>query len=312
MDWAEVSIHTSHEAMDLVAEIFHGLGASGVVIEDPALLNDYIDSGQWDYTDIPRAENTAVVIVQAYLALDSELPEKLRELERRMGDLPEEIDSSPGKISWSKVKDEDWSESWKKYFHTAKIGERIVIKPTWERYDPLPEEAVIELDPGAAFGTGTHPTTMMCLQELERLMRPGLTVFDVGTGSGVLAIAAAKLGAAKVTALDYDSTAVRVAEENIRQNKMQDKISLGVSDLLAAAEGQADIITANIIADIIIRLLDDVGKYLRPHGRLLASGIIEDRVADVTAAAEEEGFAIERINEDKGWAVMVICRRSEL
>lgn len=307
MKWAEVSITTSHEATEFIAEIFHDLGASGVVIEDPELVNSYIRSGQWDYTDIPEAENTEVVTVKAYLPVDDELDEKLRSFEREVNALSSHnVDKGPGAISCSEIQDEDWAENWKQYFHTEKVGDIIVIKPTWEDYEASPDDVVIELDPGEAFGTGTHPTTAMCIRELETLVKGGMTVFDVGTGSGILSIAAARLGAAKITAVDYDSTALKVAKENIEQNHVADVITLGQSDILKQVEGKADLVIANIIADIIIRLFDELEAHLNPGGSLLASGIIADRIGDVTEAALAHGFTIDKVVETGGWAAMVI------
>ena len=312
MKWAEISIQTTHEATDVVAEIYHDLGASGVVIEDPKLLNDYIDAGLWDFSDMTRAADTDVVTVKAYLPVDEELDEKLRLFEVRIRQFQavtgDGMEKGACAISWATVQDEDWSENWKKYFHPEKVGSLIVIKPAWEDYIASPDDIVIELDPGAAFGTGTHPTTAMCIRELELLVRGGMRVFDVGTGSGVLAITAARLGAADVTAMDYDRTAVNVAEENIRQNGLEGQIRTGISDLLQSFEGQADLIVANILADIIIRLFDELDEHLAPGGHLLASGIIAERLADVTAACLAHGFTVDKVIEEKGWAAMVISR----
>ena len=307
MKWAEVSIRTSHEATELIAEIFHDLGASGVVIEDPELVNNYIHAGIWDYSDVPEEANTEVVTVKAYLPVDDELDEKLRAFEQAVNKLSEHnVDKGPAAISCSEVQDEDWSDTWKQYFHTEKIGGLIVIKPVWEEYEASPDDIVIELDPGAAFGTGTHPTTSMCIKELETLVKGGMKVFDIGTGSGVLAIAAAKLGATDVTAADYDATAVGVAKENIAHNHVEDVVKTMRSDLMKQVEGKADLVIANIIADIVIRLFDELDAHLNPGGTLLASGIIADRIADVTEAALAHGFIIDKVMEAKGWAAMVI------
>ncbi len=311
MKWAEVVIRTSHEATELVAEIFHDLGASGVVIEDPALLNSYIDSGLWDYTDLKKAEHTEVVVVKAYLPSDEKLDEKLRIFEDSVKALADGgISSGPCDISWNEVQDEDWSESWKQYFHTEKVGSLVVIKPSWEEYEASPDDIVVEIDPGAAFGTGTHPTTAMCIRELEQLIKGGMEVTDVGTGSGILSIIAAKLGASHVTAVDYDPTAIKVACENIRQNHLESVISTGVSDLLKSVDTKADLIIANIIADIIIKLFDELEAHWKPDGKLLCSGIIADRMADVTEAALAHNFEVEKVMEDKGWAAMVISRKT--
>jgi ribosomal protein L11 methyltransferase len=305
--WAEVSIRTTHEATEFIAEIFHDLGASGVVIEDPKLVNTYRSSGIWDYTDIPEAVNTEVVTVKAYLPADEGLEDKLRAFEREVDSLAgQNVDKGLGDIACAEIQDEDWSETWKAYYHPEKIGERIVVKPSWETYTAGKDELIIELDPGMAFGTGTHPTTSMCVRALEDIVRPGMRIFDVGTGSGVLAIAAAKLGASEVCAVDFDPLAVRIAGENVAINQVEHIVCTGQSDLLQNTEGRADLIIANIVADIIIRLLDDVSKKLNSGGTLLASGIINDRIADVTAAVMAHGFTIDKVIEEGGWAAMVI------
>ena len=307
MQWAEVSVDTSHEATDLVSEILQELGAAGVVIEDPALLNEYIRSGLWDYTDLKESEETEVVRVKAYWALDEELEGKLQRLAARLDDLTAHgIDKGAGAVSWKAVADEDWAEMWKEFFHTEKIGARTVIKPTWEEYEAKAGEIVVELDPGAAFGTGQHATTSLCIRALEDLVRPGMTVFDVGTGSGVLAIVAAKLGAKRVEAVDFDPVAVRVARENVRQNGAEDVVRTERSDLLKSVAGKADLIIANIIADIIVRLFGEVKGSLVAGGTMLLSGIIEDRLPDVVEAAAQHGFAVEKIEQEKGWAAVIV------
>ena len=307
MQWAEVSIDTSHEAMDLVSEILQELGAGGVVIEDPALLNEYIRSGLWDYTDLKESDETEVVTVKAYWAMDDALEGKLQNLAARLAALTANgVDKGAGTVSWRAVADEDWSETWKEFFHTEKIGERTVIKPTWEDYEAKAEEIVVELDPGAAFGTGQHTTTALCIRALETLVKPGMTVFDVGTGSGVLSIVAAKLGAGRVEAVDFDPVAVRIAAENVRQNGVANIVRTGQSDLLKSVEGKADLIIANIIADIIVRLFGEVKESLAAGALMLLSGIIEDRLHDVTKAAARHGFHVERIEEEKGWAAVIV------
>ena len=312
MEWAEAGFRTSHEAVDAVSSLFEEAGASGTVIEDPALINDYIHSGLWDYTDIPEQKDTSVVTVKAYLAADDSLDEKLASIRAGLDEIAARgVDTKPAEFSVTRVQDEDWANSWKAYFHTDKVGERVVIQPSWEEYDPQEGEVVLRLDPGAAFGTGTHPTTAMCLRAMERLIKPGMTVFDVGTGSGVLAIAAAKLGAKEVRAVDYDATAVRVARENIEANGVADVVSTAESDLFSALPGRAGLVTANLIADLVIRLLPDLGAHLEMGGALLASGIIESRAQEVREAAETAGFFVDEDHEEKEWHAMVIRRRGE-
>ncbi len=312
MKWAEISIQTSHEATEAVAEIFYELGAAGVLIEDPELVNDYIRSDAWDYTDIPLAEETDTVTVKGWLPEDNTLPGKMEQLRLRMDEMGRFLDKGTGAIACSEIQDEDWANNWKAYFHPEKIGERIVVKPSWEEYAPSGDEIVIELDPGMAFGTGTHATTSMCVNFLEEYVQPGMTVFDVGTGSGILAITAAKLGAAQVQAADYDSVAVKVAAENIAENNETEKINIFQSDLLQNMTGKADLIIANIIADIIIRMFNDVDAYLNENGAILTSGIIADRIKDVIEAAEKAGFAVDKMNEKAGWAAIVFRRAAEM
>ena len=314
MRWARISVVTTHEGADLIANILMELGAAGTEIDDPSLVNEYIDAGLWDYTDLPRAEDTETVTVRAYLPEDARLESSLLALAERIAALRHAGAAlGAGTISHSFVADEDWAETWKAYIHTEKMGERIVVRPTWEEYTPSADEIVIELDPGAAFGTGAHATTAMCLRWLEHLVSPGMRVYDVGCGSGILAVAAAKLGAGEVIAMDYDPVAVSVAEENIRQNNVHNVVACE-SDLLSACEGAApaELITANIIADVIIRLFAQLDRHLAPGGTLLASGIIDDRIAGVEHAAAEHGFTVLDMTCEKEWAAMIIRRTSDL
>ena len=313
MKWCEISIQTSHEAVELIAEIFRDLGASGVVIEDPELVNDYITSGKWDYTDIPIAKETEVVVEKAYLPVNGELEGRIQTLQQEIKALESRgVNTAPAVLTTAELQDEDWSDTWKQYFHTEKPGERVVIKPTWEEYEPKDDEVVIELDPGAAFGTGTHATTSMCIRQLEKLVKPGMTVFDVGTGSGILSIISAKLGAKNIQAVDYDDSVLKIVEENLEQNNVQDTISVAQSDLMQNVHGKAELVIANIIADIIIRLFDQLDEHLEQGGTLLTSGIIEDRIEDVLAAAEKHGYGVVERLENKGWACITFKRKVDM
>ena len=310
MKWCEISIQTSHEAVELIAEIFRDLGASGVVIEDPELVNDYITSGKWDYTDIPIAKETEVVVEKAYLPVNGELEGRIQTLQQEIKALESRgVNTAPAVLTTAELQDEDWSDTWKQYFHTEKPGERVVIKPTWEEYEPQDDEVVIELDPGAAFGTGTHATTSMCIRQLEKLVKPGMTVFDVGTGSGILSIISAKLGATNIQAVDYDDSVLKIVEENLEQNNVQDIISVAQSDLMQNVHGKAELVIANIIADIIIRLFDQLDEHLEEDGTLLTSGIIEDRIDDVIDAADAHGYQVVKRLENKGWACIAFKRK---
>ncbi|MCD8359690.1 MAG: 50S ribosomal protein L11 methyltransferase [Acidaminococcaceae bacterium] len=304
--WIEVSIQTTHEAAELTAEIMRAAGANnGVVIEDPVLINTLRNSGTWELCDIPEQGNTEVVTVTAYYPEDEELQPRLAQIEEEMAALEASIGTCRfGNTCFRTVSEQDWANEWKQYFHVTHIGETLVIKPTWEEYAAKAGEHIIEIDPGMAFGTGTHHTTCMCIERLEKVLRSGMEVFDVGTGSGILAIAAARLGAETVKAVDIDATAVRVAAENIAANGLTEKISVKQGDLLQGTEGQADVIIANIIADIIIMLLEDVPGKLKNGGIFLASGIIEERQNDVAAAAAKAGLCVEAVGTKGGWVVM--------
>lgn len=313
MKWCEISIQTTHEATEIIAEIFRDLGASGVVIEDLELINDYITSGKWDYTDIPIAEKTDVVTEKAYLPVNGELEGRIQSFKQELKLLEQRgLDIAPAIIELNELEDEDWSDTWKQYFHTEKPGERVVIKPTWESYEPTGDEVVIELDPGAAFGTGTHATTSMCIRQLEKLVKPAMNVFDVGTGSGILSIIAAKLGAKAIQAVDYDDSVLSIVQENLEQNNVQDIVSVAQSDLMQNIHGKADLVIANIIADIIIRLFDQLDEHLEENGTLLTSGIIDDRIDDVLAAAEAHDYAVVERLESKGWACITFKRKADI
>ena len=313
MKWCEVSIQTSHEATEIIAEIFRDLGAGGVVIEDPELVNDYITSGKWDYTDIPIATETEVVTEKAYLVVNGELEGRLQTFKQEIKALGERgVNIAPAIITTAELQDEDWSDTWKQYFHTEKPGDRVVIKPTWEEYEAKEDEVVIELDPGAAFGTGTHATTSMCIKELETLVKPDDVVFDIGTGSGILSIISAKLRARDIQAVDYDDSVLKIVEENLEQNHVENIVSVAQSDLMQNVHGKANLVIANIIADIIIRLFPQLDEHLEPNGTLLTSGIIEDRIDDVINAGQENGFAVVKRKENKGWACITFKRANEI
>lgn len=304
--WLQVSIKVTHEAVDAVAELLRDVGArNGVEIEDPLLLNQLRESATWELCDIPHQENTEVVTVTAYYPENQELQQHLDAIEAGMKKIEDIFGPCKfGPTLFRQISEKDWANQWKQYFHTSHVGKKIVIKPSWETYEPVGEEKVIALDPGMAFGTGTHATTSMCIKKLEELVTPDCDVFDVGTGSGILAMAAALLGAKSIHAVDIDAKAVEVAKENIAQNHLENRISVAQGNLLDGTEGQADIIVANIIADIIILVLPEVAAKLRPNGRFLASGVIEDRYEDVVKAACEYGFKELDVRRKAGWTAI--------
>ncbi len=307
--WAEISIYTTQEATEAVAAVFHELGAGGVVIEDPDLIQSYRLSGNWTDCIFPDEPAVDYVTVVAYLPADNQLPGKLRVLSTRIDELAgHSLDKGRGTIRWREVRETEWADSWKQYFHTARIGERFVVKPSWEDYDAQPGDIVLALDPGMAFGTGTHGTTILCLESLEMMVKPGMTVFDVGAGSDILSIAAAKLGSIRVRAVEYDAKATEIARQNVAANQVADTVEVYQGDLLAGVSGQADVIVANLIADLILQLAPTLPEHLTPSGCFLGSGIIKDRLPDVTDALSRQGLTVTRVTEAGEWAAVVACR----
>lgn len=308
--WQEITVTTTEEAAEAVANLFYELGAAGVVIQDPKVLARYIAEANWDAYELPaeltEAEN---VVIKGYLPMDDALEERLKQFSSRLQSLEEYFTQYLAEVSLAEIAEEDWSSSWKTYYKPEKIGARVVVVPSWEEYHPAANEVVVKLDPGMAFGTGNHPTTAMSIQLMEKYLRPESVVFDVGTGSGVLAIAAAKLGAVEVLALDVDPLAVQIAQQNIVENQVEGVAEARYNDLLAGIQGKSDFIVANIIADVILDLISQAKSHLVKDGYFLVSGIIKDRWPEVERALTEAGFQIVEHREHNEW-VAAISRKA--
>ncbi|GGF78435.1 ribosomal protein L11 methyltransferase [Paenibacillus albidus] len=241
MLWHEVTIHTTEEAQEMISNLLYEAGTGGVSIEESGTLNKERDTRYGELydqplNDIPEGE----AVIKGYYSETLNMDAIIEELAPRVEEL-REFGIDPGKalISWKTVDEEEWAHAWKQYFKPLRVSERLTIKPTWEEYTPeSPDEAIIELDPGMAFGTGTHPTTALCLRALEKHIRGGEEVIDVGTGSGILAVGAMLLGAKSVLALDLDPVAVESARENVELNKLQHAITVQESDLLTLLGGE--------------------------------------------------------------------------
>ncbi len=318
LKWYEITIYTTEEATEAIADYLHGLGAGGVSIEESGSLNRPRDTslGQWyemPLNDIPEGEAE----MKAYFSQEgADITELVEQVTTFVASLHTfGLDAGKAEITWREVDEEDWAHGWKKYYKPLKVSDRLTIKPTWEPYEASHEELVIELDPGMAFGTGTHPTTMLCLRMLEKVVRAGDDVIDVGTGSGILAIAAAKLGARHVLALDLDPVAVSSTEGNVELNGLSTQVTVKESDLLTIVQ-QAEreqlgirlpvqLVVSNILAEIIMTFTRDVYDVLQTGGRFVASGIIKEKQSLVIQNLQEVGFVIESQAAEDDWSVIV-------
>ncbi|MBS2969753.1 50S ribosomal protein L11 methyltransferase [Metabacillus sp. KIGAM252] len=313
MKWSEISIHTTQEAVEPISNILHEAGASGVVIEDQMdLLKDresvYGEIYHLDPLDYP-AEG---VIIKAYLPMNSFLAETVEGITDSIEGLSQYgINLGSKQLTTSEVDEEDWATAWKKYYHPVKISEKFTIVPTWEEYEPVhSDELIIELDPGMAFGTGTHPTTVLCIQALERTVNKGDRVIDIGTGSGVLSIASALLGAESVSAMDLDPVAVESARQNTVLNKVNEQVEVFQNDLLSGISEQADVIVANILAEVILKFTDEAYSLVKDGGWFITSGIILNKKNDVRDALINAGFEISETVVMEDW-VAFTARKNE-
>lgn len=305
--WFEVKVITKSEAIEPVTGIFYGLDVKGVAIEDP----DDIVEGQknklnWDFADVNIFEYGAeAAVVKGYFNENENIAEIIEYIKEKVEDLKScGINVGKGIVTTNDVFEEDWSTSWKKYYKPLRIGSKIVIKPIWEEIETTEEDLVVELDPGMAFGTGTHETTSMCVELLEKYLTNEDTVFDIGTGSGILSIVASKLGAKDVVGVDLDKVAVASAKENVKFNKIEN-VEILYGDLVDVIEGKADIVVANIIAEVVVYLTTIIKPYIKEDGYFITSGIIQDRKEDVLNALDKEGFKVIEIFEKGEWVAIV-------
>ena len=313
MKWSELAIRTTPEAVESVSALFIRLGSGGVEIDDPDWIEEFRRNGGWEYSDLPPAvEELGIRTIRAYFLIDEHLESRVEavreglEVIRASG-----IDLGEAILLQREIDEEDWAHGWKAYFKPLRIGKRLIVKPSWEEWEAKDEDIVLELDPGMAFGTGTHPTTRFCMEALEKWMKPGTDVLDVGCGSGILAVTAAKLGAAGVDALDIDPLSIKVTIENVHLNDVESIVKAKENDLLAGWTRPVDLVVSNIVADVIIRLSSDVPKCLIEGGLWISGGIIDERYKEVEKVIKGKGFKILEVIEEAGWCV-IVARRKEV
>jgi ribosomal protein L11 methyltransferase len=287
MRWVEVAITTTPQAAEAVANILLETRAGGV-------WEERLRPGQ--------------VVLRAYLPVGPASDVVLRVIARRVRDLSRVgLQVGPGRIRTRVVEDEGWAYAWKRYIRPQPIGRRLWITPTWETEPAPPGRVVVELDPGMAFGTGLHPSTRQCLEVLEDYLKGGETVLDVGTGSGILAIAAARLGAARVVAVDVDPVAVEVATANVAHNGVADRVQVRPGTFLRGVSERGDLIVANLTADLHLEFVGEAAAHLRPGGLLAAGGIGADRCGEVEAVARACGWTIRDRRADQEWRCLVLA-----
>lgn len=317
MEWTEVNIYTETAGIDLLCSKLMDIGIKGFVIQDADDFNEFLENknGQWDYIDedlmgLSQCETRITV----YLPANSQGADMLSSIRTMLAELKaSDSDNAYGRLEaeLSSIREEDWANNWKQYFKPIKVGEKLVIKPSWEDYDEDGERIILEIDPASSFGTGQHHTTRLCLELLEKSLNAGDKILDMGCGSGILSIGAMLLGAESAAAVDIEQNAAATAMENALKNHISsEKYKTYYGNILTdekladEIDCKYDIITANIVADVLIAMKEFFVRYLKKGGTLIVSGIIEERMHEVIEALESVGFSGPEANVKEGWAAV--------
>ncbi len=304
MDYIKGTIVTTIGEIDGVEALLMDMGIDSLEINDPRDIEDLLNKKNdydWDYID-PKvmAQSGEEPSISFYLSDDEEGRKKACEVEKICAEKGFHCETGV-------VSDSEWKDKWKEYFKPAHITDRIVVKPTWEPYAKKEGELVIEIDPGAAFGTGTHPTTTGCITLLEKYLKPGMSVLDVGCGSGILAIAAGLLGAGDVLGIEIDPVAVEIGRENVELNRLSGRVKVCCGDLTKGVDYKADIVVANLMADLVKMLTGDVARHIKKGGIYISSGILLELKEELCDFIEVCGFEIIDVYEnenDGGWCAI--------
>lgn len=309
--WSKATLTTTSAGIEIVSAFLIEQGVGGVEIQDAQDFNDFLSGTEihWDYVDESlmklKKEPTTVTF---YLPDNAQGADTLLAIRSGLQTLPSlcpGVDLGALTLSCGTVREEDWATVWKQYYHPTPIGDKLLVVPSWEQDSAVLNGRIpLVLDPGMAFGTGTHASTRLCLELLQNAVRPGDAMLDVGCGSGILAVASLLLGAGQAVGVDIDELAAKIALENAALNGVEDRLTTFVGDLTDKIHGSFDVICANIVADVIIRLCPDIPQFLKPGGVFITSGIIDTRKDDVVAALEAAGIRITELKEDEGWVAI--------
>ena len=308
MEWTEIKVTVPQENTDTAAAIANMTVPYGIYIEDYSDLEQEAEKiAHINLIDEELiAKDRTVSVIHIYISECDNAAEALEFLKERLTAAGIEY-----KAGSDGVNDSDWNENWKKYFHATEIGKRLTIVPSWEEYDNRENRVLLHIDPGAAFGTGTHATTSLCLELLQDYIKDGFKMLDIGCGSGILAIASVLLGAEYAVGVDIDAQSVKTARENAAINGVSDRTEFIVGDLAEKVNGRFPVVCANIVADVVIRLLDGAEKYIADGGVLIVSGIIDIRENDVLEAAKRHGYEISQKRYRDNWCAFALRRKTD-
>ena len=315
MEYRELRIQTEKKDLEMLEAELIGNGFTSMMIDDPDDVRDILehpDTYRYDYiNDSLKDDLMRKPVVTLYFADDEEGLADMKRAEALLDALSAEDATGGMSVIYREAAagdDSEWLYKWQEFFKPTRVGERIVVRPSWEDYDPKPEDLVIEMDPGMAFGSGLHETTSMCIKALEKILADGcggIKILDVGTGTGILAIAGVLLGADEALGIDIDTDAVRVANENIEKNGLADRITAQYGDLTEGVDYKADILVANLMADLVMRLSPAAAGHLERGGWYVTSGILDIKEETVSRAIREAGFAIEEVLHDGEWCAVI-------
>lgn len=321
MEWTEVGIYTTAEGIELLCSKLTDIGIKGFAIRDAADFNEFLENknGQWDYIDEDlMGLSECETCVTVYLPSNSQGADMLNDIRRTLAEMKAaDTDGIYGRLEaeLSSVREEDWANNWKKYFKPIEVGEKLVIKPSWEDYTGDGSRTILEIDPASSFGTGQHHTTRLCLELLEKSLASGDRLLDMGCGSGILSIGAMLLGAGSAVAVDIEENSAAAAAENAAKNHISPDVYKAYYGNILTDKAFADsiteeydIITANIVADVLIAMKDFFHKCLKTGGTLIVSGIIEERMDEVVNALVTAGFSSPEANVCEGWAAVRLVK----